>query len=120
MLKLVLSKVYLLKKKKTNGDKTTPAKWRQIIIESTKKYAGIAHGEVKMEVIFFFDPSQFPKDLPYGPDLDNYLKSLLDHLNETVFSSVAGKDSCVKRLIASKHKAKNTGGVGVKINIWEI
>jgi len=39
--------------------------------------------------------SHVPTDYPFGTDLDNLNKRLLDALSQTVFSEAKGKDSCV-------------------------
>ena len=103
-------------KKKCRGDKSKPQKWAGQIFEATKKYVGCVGGACKMSVLFMFDQSQYPRDLPFGPDLDNYLKSFQDVLNKTVFNKVAGGDSSVVELIARKRKAKR---IGARLRIWQ-
>jgi hypothetical protein len=43
-----------------------------------------------LKVTFLLPPDKYPKNLPYGPDLDNLLKRFLDLLNETVFWTRVG------------------------------
>lgn len=104
------------RKRKARGKKTTPKEWQRAIIEATRDDKKITK-ECLIEVDFFFRKDQYPTDLPYGPDLDNYLKSLFDALGHTVFSEVAGKDSAITKLIASKKKATGKQKIGAKIVI---
>lgn len=104
------------RKRKTGGNKTTPKEWQKTIIEATRDDKKVTK-ECLLEVNFFFRKDQYPTDFPYGPDLDNYLKSLFDALGHTVFSEVVGKDSAITKLIASKKKVAGKQKIGVKIVI---
>jgi Holliday junction resolvase RusA-like endonuclease len=70
-----------------------------------------------MKVTFLLPPDKFPSDLPYGPDLDNLLKLLLDALNGTVFSEARGHDSCVISLAVTKTRAASREDSGVHIEV---
>lgn len=104
-------------KSKSRGDKNKIEKWKNDIINQTQDGIGFVKGECKIKVVFKFDPSQYPADFPFGPDLDNHIKSLWDALNQTVFKLAPGHDSCVKILHASKYPLKNSGNTGAKITI---
>jgi len=46
--------------------------------------------------------NKFPLDYPFGTDLDNLLKRLLDGLSQTVLSEAKGRDSTVIAIRATK------------------
>lgn len=71
---------------KTKGKLTAPAEWSEAIKKVTKGLPPI-RGACAVSVTFLLPPDKFPRDFPYGPDLDNLLKRLFDALNETVFSA---------------------------------
>lgn len=50
---------------------------------------------------------------PFGTDLDNLLKRLLDALGQTVFPEAPGKDACVVSVDATKVVALNPSESGV-------
>lgn len=104
--------------KKRRGNKETPKNWKDAVIAATQKLPKVS-GPCKMEIIFNFGQNQYPKDFPYGPDIDNYLKSTQDALGETIFSKVMGGDSAIVRLIASKKKAKGEECEGAQLRIWQ-
>ncbi|GAH45741.1 unnamed protein product, partial [marine sediment metagenome] len=54
------------------------------IIDQTKNLPTVA-GSCVLRVTFLMPPSKFPKDFPFGPDIDNYLKRFQDALNNTIF-----------------------------------
>lgn len=95
--------------RRSRGNRKRSLQWKQAIIKQTR-YCKKVVGPCKMNVIFYFEKSQFPKDFPYGPDIDNHLKSFQDALNKTIFAKAPGQDSCVVEIAAKKHKgAKKTG-----------
>ncbi len=102
------------KKKKARGDKQTPARWKVAVQAQT---AGLAKmdGPCQLDIEFILLGISFPSDHPYGPDLDNLLKSTLDALNETVLSSVKGKDGAIVDLRARKRKAREGEPTGARI-----
>ena len=68
---------------KSRGDKNAPKKWSQNIIEKTKLLPKVKEACI-LKVTFLLPPNKFPKDFPYGPDLDNLIKRFNDALNETI------------------------------------
>ena len=70
-----------------------------------------------MIVVFVLPEDKYPLDHPYGPDLDNLMKRLLDALNDTIFSKVAGKDGSVVQLVVSKRKAMQNERTGARVII---
>lgn len=101
--------------RRVRGDKMRSFKWKRAIIEQTKRCEKVG-GPCKMDVIFYFEANQFPWDFPYGPDIDNHLKSFQDALNETIFSKAPGKDSCIIEVIAKKRRGLRK--TGVRLRIW--
>lgn len=73
-----------------------------------------------MKVTFLLPPDKFPKDFPYGPDLDNLLKRFMDALNETIFSETQGKDSCVVMLTVMKTRAASNQEAGAHLEILPV
>lgn len=72
-----------------------------------------------MEVEFVLPTDKFPKDFPFGMDLDNLLKRLLDALGKTVLKDLPGKDSAIVDLRASKRPARNGEATGARVIIRE-
>ncbi len=70
-----------------------------------------------MRVTFLLPENKFPKDFPYGPDLDNLLKRLFDGLGQTVFSETPGGDSCIISLSAMKTKVASEAEAGAVVEI---
>lgn len=103
---------------KVNGDKNKIKEWKAAVIRQTQDSIGLLKGECKMKIVFKFHSSQYPLDLPYGPDLDNCTKSLWDALNETLFLNTKGHDSCVKQLDVSKYKYSEENKCGAVIKIF--
>lgn len=73
-----------------------------------------------LKVTFLLPPDKFPADYPFGPDLDNLLKRLLDGLNETIFSETPGRDSCVVLLHVMKTKVKSNEQAGVHFEVLPV
>jgi len=79
---------------KVRGNIRAPKQWTDEVKRQTRDLPKITEACI-LRVTFHLPADKFPKDLPYGPDLDNLMKRLLDALNETIFSQTEGKDSCV-------------------------
>ena len=105
--------------RKARGDMEAPRKWTDTIVQQTRHVAKVK-GPCAMGVFFVLPEDKYPSDLPYGPDLDNYLKRLCDGLNQTIFSDVQGYDSAVVCLVASKCKASQDEAVGARVIIQEL
>lgn len=71
-------------------------------------------------VTFLLPADKYPKDLPYGNDLDNLCKRLFDALSKMIFSDARGKDSCVIALHVMKTKVPPNGQSGVAIEILPV
>lgn len=106
-------------KMKSRGDIDAPARWSEAIREQTADLPSIEEACV-MKITFLLPPNKFPADYPYGPDLDNLLKRMLDALNSTIFSKAKGRDSCVVSLMVMKTRVNTDEHAGAHIEIFPI
>lgn len=104
---------------KVRGKISAPVTWTSTIVQETSNLPKVK-SPCLMSVVFVLPEDKFPTDLPYGPDLDNYLKRLCDALNETIFSEVQGHDSAIVYLVASKRKASQDEPTGARVIIHEL
>ena len=102
--------------RKPRGDIEAPDRWTETVKQVTKNLPRVK-GPCYMIVVFVLPKNKYPLDHPYGPDLDNLMKRLLDALNDTVFSEVAGKDGSVVQLVVSKRKAMQNEPTGARVII---
>ncbi|MGA2172392.1 MAG: RusA family crossover junction endodeoxyribonuclease [Sedimentisphaerales bacterium] len=106
-------------KNKTRGDISALEKWTQAVIDQTKHLIKVEEACI-LRVTFLLPQSKFPKDFPYGPDLDNLIKRFLDALNHTIFSETEGKDSCVIEMSVIKAKVDSKEEAGALIEVLPI
>ncbi len=78
---------------------------------------GKVEGPCQLNVEFVLPAGSFPLDHPFGPDLDNLLKRLLDALNETVLSEAPGGDGAITKLAARKRRARPREATGARITL---
>jgi Holliday junction resolvase RusA-like endonuclease len=97
---------------KSTGNVKGCTDWTQAIVEKT---AGLKKITVPclLRVTFRLSQDKFNEKNPFGTDLDNLLKRLLDALSQTVFSDAPGKDACVVSLEATKVLALNPNESGI-------
>src|SRR3990172_12671836 len=91
---------------KTTGNTNALREWTQAVINQTNSLPKVKEACI-MKVTFLLPPNKFPRDFPYGPDLDNLMKRFLDALNKTIFSESQGHDSCVIELNVMKTKVES-------------
>jgi Holliday junction resolvase RusA-like endonuclease len=103
---------------KVKGDIGGCARWSQVIIDSTKSLPKLKP-PYRIDITFILPGSKYPKDHPYGSDLDNLTKRLFDALNNTIFSEAPGKDGSVIKMIVSKRKAVKDKPTGALIIVTE-
>jgi Holliday junction resolvase RusA-like endonuclease len=103
-------------KSKTRGNIEGLKKWTQDIIKQTRDLPKVK-GPCTMRVTFLMPPDKYPADLPYGPDLDNYLKRFQDALNRTIFRDVPGGDSCIISLEVTKVRVASYEESGAHLEI---
>ena len=102
--------------RKSRGDIEAPDRWSETVKRVTNDLPR-AKGPCYMEVEFVLPKNKYPSDHPHGSDLDNLMKRLLDALNDTIFSEVAGKDGSVVQLVVSKRKAMHNEPTGARVII---
>jgi Holliday junction resolvase RusA-like endonuclease len=90
---------------KSKGRLGAPKAWTQTVIEQTSHLPQIP-GACELDVVFILPADKFPSDLPFGMDLDNLLKRLMDALGQTVLRDAPGRDSAVMALHARKRRAQ--------------
>jgi Holliday junction resolvase RusA-like endonuclease len=86
--------------------------WSEKIVEKTAGLKKIT-GPCLLRVTFKLPPGKFNETNPFGTDIDNLVKRLLDALGRTVFSDAPGRDACVVSLDATKVLALNPSEAGV-------
>ncbi len=104
---------------KRRGDVAAPRRWSEAVVAATAAVPRVT-SPCELQVVFRLPGNKFPADLPYGSDLDNLLKRLLDALNETVFKDARGHDSAVVRLVASKIEVADEREAGVDVTILPV
>jgi Holliday junction resolvase RusA-like endonuclease len=104
---------------KNRGDIEAPKKWTQAIIDQTRDLPKITQVCI-LRVTFLLPPNKFPKDLPYGSDLDNLMKRFSDALNETIFSNTEDKDSCIIQMSIMKTKVDSEAEAGALLEVLPI
>ena len=106
-------------KSKRRGDVKAPERWTEAVKRQTEELPKVKDACL-MKVTFLLPPDKFPADLPYGSDLDNLVKRLLDALNQTVFSEAVGGDSCVVSLTVMKTRVSSREEAGVHFEILPV
>ena len=104
---------------KNRGDIQGPGRWTEAIIEQTKELPKVRAACI-LRVTFLLPPNKFPTDLPYGPDLDNLMKTFSDALNETIFSDTEGKDSCIIEMSLMKTKVDSETEAGALLEVLPV
>jgi Holliday junction resolvase RusA-like endonuclease len=104
---------------KTRGQKNALKDWTEEIIKQTQSLPTVEEACI-LNVTFLLPPDKFPDDFPYGPDLDNLLKRLLDALNETIFKDTPGGDSCVVSLHVMKTKVESPKDAGAILEVLPV
>jgi len=104
---------------KTKVDKEALSRWTDTVRKQTENLQRVRDACI-LKITFLLPPNKFPKDYPYGPDLDNLVKRLCDALKETIFKDAKGKDSCVIELNAIKTSVESDDKSGAIIEIFPI
>jgi Holliday junction resolvase RusA-like endonuclease len=104
---------------KTKGRLDAPRVWTTAVVHQTKGLPQLL-GPCDFDVEFILPPDKFPSDLPYGSDLDNLLKRLLDALGSTVLRDAPGRDSVIVKLSARKRPAGPSEETGPMIGFRTI
>ena len=104
---------------KTTGNVKGCAEWSDRIVEKTANLKKVT-GACLLRVTFKLPQVKFNEVNPFGTDIDNLVKLLLDALSHTVFSEAPGKDACVVSLDATKVLVLNPSEAGVDGDIIPI
>lgn len=104
---------------KSTGNVQGCADWTDAVIAKTRGLPKIT-GPCLLRVTFRLPREKFNGASPFGADLDNLLKRLLDALSQTVFAEAPGKDACVVSLEATKVFAPNPSEAGIDGEIIQI
>lgn len=104
---------------KSRGSKSAAKAWTADIIEQTSGLPKVKEA-CALKVTFLLPPNKFPNDYPFGPDLDNLLKRMMDALEKTVFADARGGDSCVVLLHVMKTKVRSKRKAGAHIEVLPV
>ena len=99
---------------KTKGRLRAPETWTATVREQTTGLPTVK-GPCELLVEFVLPADKFPPDFPYGMDLDNLLKRLLDALEDTVLKDVQGGDSAIVVLQACKRPVRPEEEPGARV-----
>ena len=104
---------------KMRGNVAAPYEWTKAVIEQTRDLPKVREACI-LHVTFLLPPDKYPKDFPFGPDLDNLLKRFCDALNETIFGGTIGKDSCVVSLNVIKTRVETRDEAGALLEVLPV
>ena len=104
---------------KSRGDRQAPKLWSRAVAEQTSGLPCVKEACL-VKITFLLPPDKFPKDFPYGPDLDNLLKRFMDALNETVFREAKGKDSCIVSMTVLKTRVASRTEAGAHLEVMPV
>ena len=105
--------------KKVKGDTPALDRWTEEVRNQTAHMEKVVH-PCLVRVTFRLPPNKFPKDHPYGSDLDNLLKRFFDALIKTVFADAPGNDGIVVSIEATKVRVADSAQAGADLEIIEI
>ena len=105
--------------RKTRGNVDAPAEWSKAVKEQTEDLPCIKEACI-LKLTFLLPPDKFPKDLPYGSDLDNLVKRFMDALDKTIFRETPGGDSCVIAMHVMKTRVESTQEAGAMLEILPV
>ncbi|MBI1955047.1 MAG: hypothetical protein HYS38_01490 [Acidobacteria bacterium] len=103
-------------RRKSRGNLAAPKEGTAAVVKQTAKRPKVRDACL-LCITYLFPRSHVPTDYPFGTDLDNLNKRLLDGLCQTVFSEAPGKDSCVVAMETMKIIVDNKDEAGAHIEI---
>jgi len=106
-------------KHKVGNRKDEAEKWSESIILCTKDLPKVK-GPCAMRIDYQLPPDRFTLGSPYGSDLDNLTKRLLDSLSCTILEDVDSKDGCICKIEIGKIAASNPETIGTRIVVEPI
>lgn len=104
---------------RARGDKNAAGAWTSAVTSQTQNHPRVI-GPCLLRVTFRLPPSKFPKDHPYGNDLDNLLKRFCDALQTTILSEAPGKDGAIVSVEATKVRVMSDVEAGVDFEFIEL
>jgi len=104
---------------KSRGNTSAAKTWTDEVIAQTSRLPKVKEA-CALKVTFLLPPDKFPGDYPFGPDLDNLLKRMMDALERTIFAEARGGDSCVVLLHVMKTKVKSKEEAGAHIEVLPV
>lgn len=104
---------------KSRGDSAAAKSWSLAIIQQTTDTPRIV-GPCLMRVTFRLPPDKFPKDHPFGNDLDNLLKRFCDAIQQTVLTAVPGRDGAIVSVEATKVQVGSPAEAGADFEFIEL
>ena len=106
---------------KPRGNQAGPPAWSEAVVAQTRDLPEVT-GPCLLRVTFLLPPSKFPRDHPFGNDLDNLLKRFCDALIQTVFRNAPGGDGCVLAMEVTKTRVGSDQEAGAELEIvtWPI
>lgn len=106
-------------KHKVGNRKDDAEKWSETIISCTKDLSKVK-GPCVMKINYQLPPDRFTLGSPYGSDLDNLTKRLLDSLSYTILEDVDSKDGCICKIEIRKIAASNPETIGTRVVVEPI
>lgn len=104
---------------KKRGDVAAPRRWAEEITRQTEALPRVRDACI-LKVTFLLPRQSYPRDHPYGPDLDNLLKLFLDALKESVLSEAPGQDGCVVAISIMKVPVASNKAAGVHFEVLPV
>ena len=105
---------------KPRGDLSGPPLWTREVVAQTRNLPKEVRPCI-LRVTFLLPPSKFPKDHPYGNDLDNLLKRFCDAIKQTVLSDAPGTDGAILAIEATKTRfVDSLAEAGAELEIIEL
>jgi hypothetical protein len=104
---------------KIRGDSAGKTRWSQAIIDQTADMPRIV-GPCLMRVTFRLPPDKFPKDHPFGNDLDNLLKRFCDAIQQTILAMAPGRDGAIVSVEATKIRVESNAEAGADYEFIEL
>jgi gamma-glutamylcyclotransferase len=106
-------------KHKVGNGRKEAEKWSASIVEYTKELPMIV-GPCRMLIEYRLPPDRFTIGSPYGTDLDNMTKRLLDGLKSTIFKNEESEDGCVCKIEVCKNVAPDSESTGTRVVIEQM
>ena len=85
--------------------------WTERVVAGCSQLPRVAQ-PCAVEIEFILPMNKYPKDFPYGPDLDNLLKRFLDAVQK---SGALANDSFIVSLAARKRMVRDDEETGVHV-----